>query len=277
MRFIPLSDHAGEMLRRARRGRAGAGKRDEERYRQNVAAYDRSVGEARERRDQAVARWRLLSALRWGLAVSRRQRSGPPSAPADRGPSRNEAALEAGAEGEREVHAALADALDDSWALFKGYRNRAGEIDYLLIGPEGLFAIEVKHVNGAFRITPGQWLYRRSDGYGNEVGDVTLLADRGGRPPQVQLAEPLEQLERFLAKRGQPVPWRSVVLLNHPRAKIISCADGLGTHVLTSTRQLLDLIASADGDVGSGQIGEIARLIERDHRFQAERRRSGTR
>jgi hypothetical protein len=93
----------------------------------------------------------------------------------------------------------------------------------------------------------------------------------------VQLAEPLEQLERFIAKRGQPVPWRPVVLLNHPRAKIISCADGLGAQVLRSTRQLLDLITSADGDVGSGQIGEIGRLIERDHRFQAERRRSGTR
>jgi hypothetical protein len=277
MRFIPLSDHAGEMLRQARRSRAGAGKRDEERYRRELAAYDTSVGEARERRDQALGRWRLLSALRWGLAVRRRQRSGPPSAPADRGPSRNEAALEAGAEGEREVHEALDRALDDSWALFKGYRNRGGEIDYLLIGPQGLFAIEVKHVNGAFRITRESWLYRRSDGSGNEVGDVTLLADRGGRPPQVQLAEPLEQLERFLAKRGQPVPWQSVVLLNHPRAKIISCADGLGTQVLTSTRQLLDLIASADGDVGSGQIGEIGRLIERDHRFQAERRRSGTR
>jgi hypothetical protein len=72
------------------------------------------------------------------------------------------------------------------------------------------------------------------------------------------------------------VPWRPVVLLNHPRAKIISCSDGLVGQVLTSTGQLLDLIASADGDVGSGQIGEIGRLIERDHRFQAERRRSGT-
>jgi hypothetical protein len=277
MRFIPLSDHAGEMLRQARRSRAGAGKRDEERYRQNLAAYDQSVAEARERRDRATARWRLLSALHWGLALRRRQRSGPPAPPADRGPSRNEAALEAGAEGERAVHAALDDALDDSWALFKGYRNRAGEIDYLLIGPTGLFAIEVKYVNGAFRITPGQWLYRRSDGYGNEVGDVTLLADRGGRPPQVQLAEPLEQLERFLAKRGQPVPWRSVVLLNHPRTKIISCADGLGAEVLTSGRQLLDLVLDSGGDVGSGQVAEIGRLIERDHRFQAERRRSGTR
>jgi hypothetical protein len=277
MRFIPLSDHAGEMLRQARRGRAGAGKRDEERYRLALAAYDRAVTEARERRDRAVARWRLLSALRWGVALWRRRRAGPPSPPADRGPSRNEAALEAGAEGEREVHAALDGALDDSWTLFKGYRNRGGEIDYLLIGPTGLFAIEVKHVNGAFRVTPEQWVYRRSDGYGNEVGDVTVLADRGGRPPQVQLAEPLEQLERFIAKRGQPVPWRPVVLLNHPRAKIISCADGLGAQVLTSSGQLLDLVRSADGDVGSGQVAEIGRLIERDHRFQAERRRSGTR
>jgi nuclease-like protein len=277
MRFIPLSDHAGEMLRQARRGRAGAGKRDEERYRQALAAYDGSVSEARERRDQAMARWRLLAALRWELAGRRRRRAGPPSPPEDRGPSRNEAALEAGAEGERVVHDALEAALDDSWALFKGYRNRAGEIDYLLIGPLGLFAIEVKYVNGAFRITPEQWLYRRSDGYGNEVGDVTVLADRGGRPPQVQLAEPLEQLERFLAKRGQPVPWRSIVLLNHPRAKIISCANGMGAQILTSSGQLLELVRSADGDVGSGQVGEIGRLIERDHRFQAERRRSETR
>ena len=98
MRFIPLSDHAGEMLRQARRSRAGAGKRDEERYRQNLAAYDQSVAEARARRDRALARWRVLSALRWGLALGRRQRSGPPTPPADRGPSRNEAALEAGAE-----------------------------------------------------------------------------------------------------------------------------------------------------------------------------------
>jgi hypothetical protein len=276
MRFIPLSDHAGELLRQARRSRAGAGKRDEERYRLALAAYDRSVSEARERRDQALAHWRLPSALRWGVAAWRRKRAGPPSPPADRGPSRNEATLEAGAEGEREVHAALEAALDDSWALFKGYRNRAGEIDYLLIGPLGLFAIEVKYVNGAFRITPRQWLYRRSDSYGNEVGDVTTLADRGGRPPQLQLAEPLEQLERFIAKRGQPVPWRSVVLLNHPRAKIISCADGMGAQVITSSRELVDLVLSADGDVGSGQVAEIGRLIERDHRFQAERRRSGT-
>jgi hypothetical protein len=103
------------------------------------------------------------------------------------------------------------------------------------------------------------------------------LSDRGGPPPQVQLAEPLEQLERFIAKRGQPLPWRPVVLLNHPRAKIISCADGVGAQVLTSSAQLLELIRGADGDIGSGQIGEIGRLIERDHRFQAERRRSGTR
>jgi len=274
MRFVPLSDRAGEMLRQARNSRTSAGKRDEERYRRELAAHRRSLGEAVGERNRALARWRLLSAARWELARWRRQRAGPPVPPASRGPSRSEAALEAGAEGERQVHAALEAALDDDWALFKGYRNPGGEIDFLLIGPRGLFAIEVKHVNGAFRIAPENWLYRRSDGYGNEVGDVLVLSDRGGRPPHLQLTEPLAQLARFVAKRGQPVPWQAVVLLNHPRAKIISCADGLGAKVLTSTRQLLDLVGGANGDVGTGQLAEIGRLIERDHRFHADRRRA---
>lgn len=53
--------------------------------------------------------------------------------------------------------------LDDAWVLIKGYKNPRGEIDYLLLGPGGLFAVEVKYVNATFTIT--------RDGFGT-VRDV---------------------------------------------------------------------------------------------------------
>ena len=83
--------------------------------------------------------------------------------------------------------------------------------------------VEVKYVNGTFRITRDRWRYVKYDNYGNPVEEGTVR-DRGGRPPNVQLTEPLAVLEEFLAKRGQPVRMQPVVLLDHPKARIDRCA-----------------------------------------------------
>ena len=53
----------------------------------------------------------------------------------------------AGIEGEQLVASGLGRVLDDEWTLIRGYRNRRGEIDHLLLGPRGLIAIEGKHRN----------------------------------------------------------------------------------------------------------------------------------
>ena len=44
-------------------------------------------------------------------------------------------------------------------------------------GPRGMFAIEVKYVNGTFAVTRERWRYVRYDNYGNQVGEGL----RGGR------------------------------------------------------------------------------------------------
>ncbi len=36
--------------------------------------------------------------------------------------------------------------LSDDWLLFRGYVNRRGEVDHLVVGPGGIWAIEVKGV-----------------------------------------------------------------------------------------------------------------------------------
>jgi hypothetical protein len=275
MRFVALSDHAGDMLADARRRRASAQKQTEQRYRRELTAYRRRAGEARERRARARAEGKLLSWLWLSLtALFRRGAESPPPPPpaASLLPTQGEAAIAGGVKGEQEVAVTLDAALDDGWVLVKGYRNRRGEIDYLVLGPGGLFAVEVKYVNGTFRVTRDTWRYVKYDNYGNAV-EEGMVRDRGGRPPNVQLTEPLLLLEEFLARRGHPVRMRPVVLLNHPKARIDRCASDVGVLVLTSTAQLLRLVLDGEAEISGSQLAEIEHLVERDHRFHAAGRR----
>jgi hypothetical protein len=274
MRFVPLSDHPGDMLAEARRVREAAGGIVGERYRQELAAYQERIARARERRDKARADRDLLARLRWGLIAWWRRLARPPRPPAALAPSHGEEAIKGGIKGEQEVADVLRAALSDAWALVKGYRNRRGEIDYLLLGPGGLFAIEVKYVNGTFAITRERWRYVRYDRYGNQVGEG-LLQDARRRPPNVQLAEPLSMLEQFLASRGQSARMRPVVLLNHPKARISHCAADVGVEVLTATAALRDLVLAAGEQVSTRKLAEIERLIVRDHHFHEEHRPAG--
>jgi hypothetical protein len=274
MRFVPLSDHPADMLAEVRRERAAGGGEAGERHRQALAAHQARVTAARERRDRARADRDLLARLRWGLVAWWRQLARPPRPPAAAAPSHDEEAIKGGIKGEQEVADVLRGALGDAWVLVKGYRNRRGEIDYLLLGPGGLFAIEVKYVNGTFTITRERWRYLRYDNYGNQVG-AGFLHDARRRPPNVQLAEPLAALEEFLAGRGQPARMRAVVLLNHPKARVSHCAADVGVEVLTSTAALRDLIRAADEQVSARKVADVERLVVRDHHFHEERRPAG--
>jgi hypothetical protein len=263
MRFVPLSDHPSDMLAEARRQRESVQRPAKEQYRQELAAYQARIDQARRRRDQTR---NPLSRLRWGLTAWWRRLARPPRQSAALIPSHDEEAIKGGIKGEQEVADVLNSALSDDWTLVKGYRNRRGEIDYLLLGPGGLFAIEVKYVNGTFTITRERWRYVRYDNYGNHVGDG-LLQDARGRPPNVQLVEPLAMLEQFLASRGHSVKMRPVVLLNHPKARVSQSVPDVGVEVLTSTGQLRDLARDSEGQIAARKLADIERLVIRDHHF----------
>jgi len=261
------------MLAEARRQRESAQRPEEARHRQELAGHQRRVDQARKQRDQAR---NPLSRVRWALTAWWRQLARPPRRAAALTLSHGEEAILGGIKGEQEVADILGGTLSDAWTLVKGYRNRRGEIDYLLLGPGGLFAIEVKYVNGTFAITRERWRYVRYDNYGNQVGEG-LLQDARRRPPNVQLAEPLAALEQFLASRGHSVRMRPVVLLNHPKAKVSGLAPDVGAEVLTSTAQLRDLVraAQAQAQLDARKLAEVERLIVRDHHFHEDRRPGG--
>lgn len=152
MRVIYLSDHPGEKLQAARRARLAAEEQGAARYQEAVGQYQARVAEARQARAEARAQRRWWTWLRLCLSVLFPGAGAPRRPGPSRGPSDHEAILAAGVAGELYVEDQLAPAFGDDWVLFRGYKNRRGEVNSVLLGPGGLFAMEVKNRNATVHI-----------------------------------------------------------------------------------------------------------------------------
>ena len=93
-----------------------------------------------------------------------------------------------------------------------------------------------------------------------------------GRSPSEQLNQPANELARFLDRFGHPVTISRVVVLAHPRARLRSCTVPT-VHIVTSIRQITDLLNGSPIAINAAERSELERLIVRDHRFH-ERPRS---
>ena len=245
MRVVKLSDHPGAMLRDARQRRAA--------------------------RDAARSHRGWGARLRGLFAVFLPRRPLPVAGPRASQPTDEEGKLAAGVAGESFVAGELGRALDDGWTLLRGYRNRRGEIDLVLIGPRGLFAIEVKNQNGRIDCHGDQWWSARYDKYGNQVETRREMSDRRGRSPSVQVNEPATLLEGFLAARGHPVTIGRVVALVHPRSQLGRCTRPT-VEICTSVRELLRMLDASPVSVPPSERAALEQLIIRDHRFHAQHR-----
>jgi hypothetical protein len=265
MYTVELSNHPGDLLDDASRRRLAAEKRALSGYEDALIRYRARVQAIRVKRDRARAQHRWWAWLRLAWAGWREKRGVPrPPIPALSFSSRSVCPA-AGIAGEQQVAAELGRALDDDWTLLRGYRNRRGEIDHLLLGPQGLFAIEVKNLNATVHVDGDRWRADKYDNYGNLV-EQRVIADRTGRSPSVQLNEPADDLERFLREHGRRVTIQRVVILAHRRSKV-GAAGHLTVRVGTSAGYLLTLINGSSGQepLTAQQRHEIRRLIEHDH------------
>jgi Nuclease-related domain len=255
------------MLREARQHRApGRAAR-----RPGAGAARARLTEARARRDRARAARQWLGWALGVLAVWRARLSTPAhSAGAGRGQDR-EAILAAGVAGELSAETALGRVFGDDWVMLRGYRNHAGEIDQLLLGPRGLIAIEVKNLNATVHCDGDHWRADKYDKYGHLV-DQRPVADRGGRSPARQINETADALEQFLHSRGHPLPIQRVVLLTHPRSRIGNIRNA-GVRISTSAREIGQLVRDSGIALDPVLAGAIEYLIVGDHQRGEARRR----
>ena len=147
MRIVELSDHPASLLRRERQRRSAQADAERRRFEAALARHRGRLDLAARARDRARAEHRWWAWLTGSLAVRRERRLTPTAPPPPQPPSDQEAIITAGIEGEQRAELGLGTKLGDEWVLLRGYRNNRGEIDHLLLGPRGLFAIEGKHRN----------------------------------------------------------------------------------------------------------------------------------
>lgn len=224
-------------------------------------------------RDRARAGRRWLAWLRGVLAVRRVRRSAPAQPRMAGQPTDEQSKLAAGVAGEQFVADELGRALSDDWVLLRGYKNRRGEIDHLLLGPKGLVAIEVKNINGTVHCEGDSWRVDKFDQYGNLVEQYSLGdASARHRSPSVQLNEPADELEEFLRSRGADVGVLRVVLLAHPRSKVGTCRRAT-VSIFTRTSDVTKLLTKVKQPFDAPTRAKLEDLIVRDHRHHARRRR----
>lgn len=251
MKTIILSDHVSELREEARVEREVAD-------RVNLMRHDHRIEDLR-----AVAKaswlWRLYRAI-----------FGYPAPPAPSGASATEHALTAGAGGEDRVAAHLVNILPADWVLLRGYTNRNGEADLVLIADRAVFCIEVKNVNGVISISCGTWLRRKVDAYGNIVGHPEPIADRRGRTPLQQAEGVADGVRWILDRRGIDASCvLPMVILTHPRAKITDNPERLPAFLLSATDRALFLDMQADLPPLDRE--NVLRILTRDHAHWADR------
>jgi hypothetical protein len=278
MRVVELSDHPAQLLQDIYQRRQTV---TEQAAEQLQSQYEEALAQHRERvrnlchqRDLARAQRQWWTWLLRALSVWSQQgrEPRPPIPPRPAGPTHREGILKAGVTGEQVVMTELGRFLDDDWTLLRGYRNRHGEIDHLLLGPRGLFAIEVKHRNATVHVHGDTWHFDKYDRYGNLV-EQGLITDRRGRSPSVQLNESASELEQFLRSRGQPVRAERIVVLTHPRSQL-GTTENLTVTVATSTDYILSCLTDSPAAFHAQQLTQLEQLIVRDHRHHEARRQA---
>lgn len=263
MRVVRLSDHPGDLVAAEERER-----------KRGVTEHETRLAAARQDRDRARSAGRLLTWLRLVFAVGREKRAVARQQVIARMPTAQEEKAKAGHDAELRVEESLGRGLGDDWTLFRGYRNARGEIDGVLLGPRGLFTIEVKYHNGTVYITGDDWSSEKYDRYGNRVRERAPMRDASGRrSPSQQLIQPSAMLAERLHRRDQQVNPQCVVVLTHPNARIGRIKDPT-VQIATSVRELLDLVDRSPVRLDPGRLPVIADLIRRDHHYWTARKRT---
>lgn len=220
MKKIVLSDYTASQIDAAVQER-------QRQYHTSLFSYNEAIIKRDARKVQARSRfsdawkqrhiWEIIGGV---FSVIGAYAASKPSRPRMQAAGDKEKTWSAGNEGEKRVENFLAENLDDQWTLIGGYKNARGEIDQILVGPRGVFAIEIKYNNGTIFCDGDRWWRTKYDKYGNMVESNVPIADKRGRSPSRQVNESSDLLQSFLQKRYPAIQVYRSIIWAHNRSRL---------------------------------------------------------
>ena len=274
MRRIVLSDHAGKLAHELQQTRVAEYEQQRAKQAAMASAVDERQREYAVAAKQALRRLRLLQAWQQWRQAARLQKllcDIRDHRPMLQQASVEEMQAQAGSEAERRVDAFFASALGERWTLIAGYCGPSGEIDRILIGPWGIYAIEIKGNRGVIESDGQRWWAKRY-GHHGDLLDIKTLP----RAPDAQLCKAVTPLQRWLDKNGVEQRITTVVLFAAEDAHIgrmdSACAD------VVTTLGTLDLGLLFDPEPGQERLvasrrESVVRLVVKDHHHWKAKRR----
>jgi len=118
-----------------------------------------------------------------------------------------------GREGEKIVRQVLSENLSDDYTVFVGVPVRNGDIDCVVVGPTGVFAIEIKHHKGQIQYNGGGWRQIKI-GHGGTAYFGSL------KDPEKQLFTAMFDLKDYLKQKSVDVFIKGVVTFTHPETEL---------------------------------------------------------
>ena len=280
MRIITLSDHVSDMIKKIEQEWETA----KQAARQKWERANQATQKAHQ--DALVERQRRLKHLGQSLSDTWRNKqygkllftliefiklsfSSPPT-PSVEQPARvipEPAELEiwrGGKRGEDYVKSTLSSILDDNWTYLGGYRSSKGEIDAVLIGEPGVFAIEIKNLRGDVSIDGDKWTRDIYDRWDNLKERADPIAD-GKRSPSQQLNDAAVPLQNSLSHFDISKIYRLVVLA-YEGSKIVSAGNLTIDAVVLPNELSQTLWNIGQMKLNAERRDQIVRLIQDNHR-----------
>lgn len=276
MRLVTLSDYAAEQIGKARDTRNAANDKVLADWQAAADRREAAIAEQAQAMRQAWRERRFFAAAIGLIRTFAKWMVSKPPRPTLLIAGNEEGRLQGGQEGESRVVASLSRLLDDQWVAFKGYFNRGGETDLLLVGPTAVVALEVKYLNGMVHCDGNTWTRDKSDRYGNVVERAIPVRDAKGRSPGQQVNATADALQAQLARRGQVVPVQRAVILAHnasslgrvrePGVQFIGVLADHGFHA-----QFLGLVQPPPGRPDL-DVAALAQVVAHDHEYHVRAR-----
>lgn len=272
MRVEVLSDHGGQQLQLSAQQLRSA----EDQLAARQGGYQQASHELQQAR-RSKGFWKRLFAVRTAeeqQALARTRGAWHQVIRADYGRQQIQHRVQqraAGVRGEDALAWGLSE-LSDEWLMLRGYRNRKGEADHVLVGPMGVWAVEVKLRRVRLNAVGEQWWFEKLDRWGNVV-ETGWARDGGGRSWARQVNDIAGDLQAWLTRNHHQGPVHTAVMLMHERAQLGRCEKLTVDLIGTQPAHLLNAIAARPSPLAPDACQDIARLIRRDHQFHDSRRR----